>query len=115
MAPMLLQEPPVASTPNGAANGALNGHPLKSTKSFTRTVASHPTRSLQFLARLNGQEVKEPLQAKVRLRVIVVGGGLGGLACAIALARRGHTVMVLEQAMQLGEVWLCQYIMEVPS
>lgn len=44
------------------------------------------------------------MQAKVRLQVVVVGAGLGGLACAIALARRGHAVTVLEQAVQLGEV-----------
>lgn len=67
----------------------------------------HPTRSLQFLEKLNpdSQDTESPLlQAKVNLRVIIVGAGLGGLACAIALARRGHTVTVLEQANQLGEV-----------
>ncbi len=46
----------------------------------------------------------------VRLRVLVVGAGLGGLATAIALARRGHTVEVLEQAPQLGEVLTLQPI-----
>lgn len=67
----------------------------------------HPTRSLQFLEKLNSESQdteSPPLQAKVNLRVIIVGAGLGGLACAIALARRGHTVTVLEQANQLGEV-----------
>ncbi len=34
---------------------------------------------------------------------IVVGAGLGGLATALALARRGVAVQVLEQASQLGE------------
>jgi salicylate hydroxylase len=34
----------------------------------------------------------------------VVGAGLGGLATAIALARKGHSVTVLEQASRLGEV-----------
>ena len=45
-----------------------------------------------------------PLHAKVKLKVVIVGAGLGGLACAIALARRGHTVLVLEQAPELAEV-----------
>jgi salicylate hydroxylase len=67
----------------------------------------HPTRSLQFLQKLYPESrihERPPLQATVKLRVIIVGGGLGGLACAIALARRGHTITVLEQANQLGEV-----------
>jgi salicylate hydroxylase len=40
----------------------------------------------------------------LRFKVIVVGAGLGGLATAIALARKGHAVTVLEQASALGEV-----------
>ncbi len=105
MAPMFQEAPVAATAAKGAADGAANGLPLKSRASLlARTLASHPTRSLQFLRKLDEQEATEPLQAKVKLRVIVVGGGLGGLACAIALARRGHTVTVLEQAVQLGEV-----------
>lgn len=37
---------------------------------------------------------------------MVVGAGLGGLATAVALARQGHEVTVLEQAAVLGEVRL---------
>ena len=36
--------------------------------------------------------------------VILAGGGVGGIAAALALTRQGHTVLVLEQAPQLGEI-----------
>jgi 3-hydroxybenzoate 6-monooxygenase len=38
--------------------------------------------------------------------VAVAGGGIGGLACALALARRGFRSLVLEQAREFGEVGL---------
>ncbi len=38
------------------------------------------------------------------LPVIVVGGGIGGVAAALALARRGLNVKVLERASELGEI-----------
>ncbi|WP_295548068.1 3-hydroxybenzoate 6-monooxygenase [uncultured Pseudacidovorax sp.] len=38
------------------------------------------------------------------LPVLVAGGGIGGIAAALALVRRGFDVMVLEQAAQLGEI-----------
>jgi len=36
--------------------------------------------------------------------VLVAGGGIGGLAAALALARRGFAVKVLEQAAEIGEI-----------
>src|SRR5215510_2605924 len=36
--------------------------------------------------------------------VLVVGGGIGGLATALALAQKGRTVQVLEQAPEFKEV-----------
>ena len=36
--------------------------------------------------------------------VLVAGGGIGGIAAALALVRRGFAVKVLEQAPQLGEI-----------
>src|SRR4051794_16317349 len=41
---------------------------------------------------------------QARLPVLVAGGGIGGLAAALALTRRGLSVKVLEQAPQLGEI-----------
>jgi salicylate hydroxylase len=38
------------------------------------------------------------------LEILVVGGGIAGLAAALAFARRGARVQVLEQAPELGEV-----------
>lgn len=40
----------------------------------------------------------------VALRAVVVGGGIGGIAAAVALARAGIDVEVYEQAQQLAEV-----------
>ena len=38
------------------------------------------------------------------LPVLIAGGGIGGLAAALALARQGFEVKVLEQAAQIGEI-----------
>src|SRR5258705_3892121 len=38
------------------------------------------------------------------LPVIIAGGGIGGLAAALALARKGFRSIVLEQAPQFGEI-----------
>ncbi|HYZ77220.1 MAG TPA: FAD-dependent monooxygenase [Gaiellaceae bacterium] len=38
------------------------------------------------------------------MRVLVVGGGIGGLAAAIAVRQAGHDALVLEQAQALAAV-----------
>jgi 1-hydroxycarotenoid 3,4-desaturase len=48
------------------------------------------------------QSVSPALRSSGRGRVVVVGAGIGGLACAIDLARSGHEVLVLESAAQPG-------------
>ncbi len=37
-------------------------------------------------------------------RILVAGGGIGGLAAALGLAQKGRSVVVLEKAPQLGEI-----------
>jgi salicylate hydroxylase len=44
------------------------------------------------------------MAAPPRREVLVVGGGIGGLAAALALARRGLWVRILEQAPSIAEV-----------
>ena len=57
------------------------------------------------MSQLKIESKKGPLlQAKVPLKIIISGAGLGGLATAIALRRRGHTVTVFERTPELGEV-----------
>src|SRR4029079_5990168 len=36
--------------------------------------------------------------------IAIAGGGIGGLACALALARQGFRSLVLERAAEFGEV-----------
>jgi salicylate hydroxylase len=38
------------------------------------------------------------------ISIIIVGGGLGGLATALSLAQKGHRVKVLESASQLTTI-----------
>ena len=44
------------------------------------------------------------MNLRSRFPILVAGGGIGGLAAALALVRQGHQVKVLEQAPQLGEI-----------
>ena len=42
--------------------------------------------------------------ATMPFRVLIVGAGLGGLACAIGCSNEGFEVTVLEQTAELSEV-----------
>jgi salicylate hydroxylase len=45
-----------------------------------------------------------PSSSRNKQPVIIAGGGIGGLAAALALARKGFRSIVLEQAPQFGEI-----------
>lgn len=42
-------------------------------------------------------------------RVVIIGSGLGGLACGVILAKNGYDVTVLEQGRQIGGCLQCFY------
>lgn len=42
-----------------------------------------------------------------KMKVIIIGSGLGGLVCGAILAKNGHQVSVLEQGMQIGGCLQC--------
>jgi len=46
----------------------------------------------------------QPLSLKNRPELLVIGGGIGGVALALALARRGLRSRVLEKAPEFGEI-----------
>jgi 2-polyprenyl-6-methoxyphenol hydroxylase-like FAD-dependent oxidoreductase len=45
-----------------------------------------------------------PSKDNTTLPIIVVGGGIGGVATGLALSRKGHAVQILEQAAELREI-----------
>ncbi|KAM5386568.1 hypothetical protein ACJZ2D_000531 [Fusarium nematophilum] len=94
---------------NGHTNEKTNGSSAQTHGPITFHSTSYPSNCLQFLKDVKGKDTSQEKelivrQATVQLDIIIVGAGLGGLATAVALARRGHKVAVFEQAAQLAEV-----------
>src|SRR6266511_4281697 len=63
-----------------------------------QAVQAHAARAFQGLpaAGVSGAELAKP--------VVIAGGGIGGLSCALALALKGFRALVLEQAQEFGEL-----------
>ncbi|KKY32762.1 putative salicylate hydroxylase [Diaporthe ampelina] len=101
---------PVGAVKPGATNGHAqsNGHHSNGTRETPKfTSTSYPSNCLRFLGNPQTESTGKyaaPKEARVKLNILVVGAGLGGLATAIALRRTGHHVTVFEQAPQLMEV-----------
>src|SRR6266568_1246289 len=56
------------------------------------------------LAPHNPQSLPKPVSTKTPPEVLIIGGGIGGVATALALARRGMRSRVLEKAPEFGEI-----------
>jgi len=50
----------------------------------------------------------EPRQAKTRKKVLVIGGGIGGMQAALSCAERGHQVILCEKSGVLGGAIRCE-------
>jgi salicylate hydroxylase len=72
------ERPPLAQHPATAQNAQLNNN--------------HPAHNLT------------PNPSPLRLKILIIGAGLGGLAAAIALSQHHHSITILESAPTLGEV-----------
>ncbi|KAF7561515.1 hypothetical protein G7046_g2624 [Stylonectria norvegica] len=99
--------PTAAVSTNGVHLKKGSTQPQKAKPHFTKT--TYPSNCLRFLDQvdngLQGLQGEASLpKSRVLLNIGIIGAGLGGLATAIALALRGHTVTIFEQAPVLAEV-----------
>src|SRR5512137_1472436 len=61
--------------------------------------------TLMISVRVNHPQETRAMAAETSpLPVLVAGGGIGGLAAALALVRQGFRVKVLEQSPEIGEI-----------
>ncbi|MBN2039169.1 MAG: FAD-dependent oxidoreductase [Spirochaetes bacterium] len=57
----------------------------------------------------NEYESKFDILPKIRKKVLVAGGGIGGMQAALTCAERGHEVILCEKTDQLGGILLCEH------
>lgn len=53
----------------------------------------------------NGGHCNDITAGTAQLKIIIVGAGLSGLGAGIQSALSGHSVLILESAKELGEVY----------
>jgi NADPH-dependent 2,4-dienoyl-CoA reductase/sulfur reductase-like enzyme len=86
----------VAAEHNGELNGALVEGNLKAVVDVMRVpVEGDPSVAVIAVAGLGAAQV-------IECDILIVGGGTGGVAAALAAARRGRTVHVIEETDWLG-------------
>jgi len=56
----------------------------------------------------NEHEIKHERQPRVLKKVLIAGGGIGGMQAALTCAGRGHEVILCEKTDRLGGVLLCE-------
>src|SRR5579859_1453302 len=101
--------------PNGKTADANPGHTGSYRQFLTHSPRSPPTtKSLhdshrkKFIPHLS-EKMSKPegypfIGEPTGLKVIIVGAGLGGLACAIECRRKGHQVIVFENAPEIRRI-----------
>src|SRR3954466_6464403 len=75
-----------------------------STGCARRRIHSVSRASASTLSIRKVNSMASPSSSRNKLPVVIAGGGIGGLAAALALARRNFRSIVLEQASQFGEI-----------
>lgn len=53
---------------------------------------------------MEAKEVKRAMSAAYEVPFLIIGGGIGGLATALAVAKNGQSVCVIEQAAEFSEI-----------
>jgi cation diffusion facilitator CzcD-associated flavoprotein CzcO len=61
-------------------------------------------RDIQISLHMTERGDKIHIMTNIKCSVAIIGAGLGGLATAIAIAKAGHHVLIVERAPSLAEV-----------